>query len=251
MRTALIDGDSIAYILGWNFRESFDENLMKYSVDNFINTTLELLEATHYIGALSSKPVFRDQTYKYARYKGTRGETHPDIERWKPFINNHLIQHWKFQALHALEADDVVAYHAYNPALGECIICSPDKDLRQIPGRLYNYNNGVMETITPEVALETFQTLMVCGDITDNIKGIPGLGPVKLAKKLQEGKTVYQLYEEYFGRYYGTIIHEETLCTVMPMTPAHPMISFFEGILNTVEPLPTPSVDKTSVFEDF
>jgi CRISPR/Cas system CSM-associated protein Csm3 (group 7 of RAMP superfamily) len=64
MRTALIDGDSIAYILGWKFKDSEDENLMQYSVDNFVKSTLILLEASHYIGALSSKPTFRDQVYK-------------------------------------------------------------------------------------------------------------------------------------------------------------------------------------------
>jgi 5'-3' exonuclease len=238
MRTALIDGDSIAYILGYNFRDSHDEDLMQYSVDNFIRSTLGLLEVTHYIGALSSKPVFRDQIYQYARYKGKRGEDHLDIARWKPFINGHLENEWKFIRVPNLEADDIVGYHAYNPELGTTIICSPDKDLKQVPGELYDYRTGEKFMISEEEALDNFKMLMICGDTTDNIKGVPGLGEVKARKKLAEGISVYQMYVDYFGTHYGAIIYEETLATVQVMCPEHSYISFFKQPLDRITPVP-------------
>lgn len=229
MRTALIDGDSIAYILGWNFRDMRDdENLMQYSIDNFMRSMFALLEVSHYIGALSSTPTFRHDVYRFAKYKGTRGEDHEALAHWKPIINKHLREHWKFISIPNLEADDIVGYHRYNEELGETIICSPDKDLAQLPGKLYNYQTGVMETIDEETAAANHTTLMVCGDDTDNIKGIPGLGPKKLAEKLAAGKTVYQMYTDYFGKYYGTIIYEETLATVSVMHPNHSYVSYFE-----------------------
>jgi hypothetical protein len=239
MRTALIDGDSIAYILGWNFRDMLDdENLMQYSIDNFVKSIFEVLEATHYIGALSSNPTFRHDVYRYAKYKGTRGQEHDAIKRWKPFINNHLREDWGFVSIKALEADDIVGYHSYNDALGERIVCSPDKDLAQLPGKLYNYQTGVMTTIDNQSAEENHRVLMVCGDITDNIKGIPGLGPAKLKKK--DGMSVYDMYVEYFGTYYGTIIHEETLATVTVMRPGHTYESFFEQQLSKLVALEVP-----------
>jgi 5'-3' exonuclease len=237
MRTALIDGDSIAYILGWNFRESYDTELMQYSVDNFVQSLLTVLETTHYIGALSSKPVFRDQVYCYAKYKGTRKEDEPWITRWKPIVNARLTEKWKFVTLPMLEADDVVGWHAYNDALGERIVCSPDKDLRQIPGTLYDYRTGEKHTFDQEAAKANFTTLMVCGDTTDNIKGVPGLGPVKLKEKLKRGLSAFDMYIEYFGNHYGTIIYEETLATVQVLQPGHSHEAFFEHRLNAVKPI--------------
>jgi hypothetical protein len=238
MRTALIDGDSIAYILGWKFKDSDDKNLMQYSVDNFIKSTLILLEASHYIGALSSKPVFRDQVYKFAKYKGTRGQDDPRIALWKPFVNHHLRNEWKFTALDKLEADDIVGYHSFNEGLGERIVCSPDKDLRQLPGELYNYATGVKEEISPTEAQFNFDMQMLCGDTVDNIKGIPGYGPVKANKQLSAGRKVYDLYAEHFGNYYGPIVYEETLATVMVLRPGHTYESYFDRALRTIEPVP-------------
>lgn len=240
MRTALIDGDSIAYILGWNFRDMRDNvNLMQYSVDNFVKSIFVLLESTHYIGALSSNPTFRHDVYRFAKYKGTRKEEHEAIKHWKPFINSHLREHWGFVSLPSLEADDIVGYHSFNESLGERTVCSPDKDLAQLPGRLFNYQTGVMEIIDEATAKENHRTLMVCGDVTDNIKGIPGLGPAKL-KKL-EGKSVYDMYIDYFGNYYGAIIHEETLAAVTVMRPGHSYESFFEQQLSKLVPIAVPT----------
>lgn len=241
MRTALIDGDAIAYIMGWNFRDMMDnEDLMEYSIGNFVRTTCALVEADQYIGALSSTPTFRHDVYRYAKYKGTRKEDQDCIKRWKPFVNGILREKWGFVSIKSLEADDIVGYHAYNKDLGDCIICSPDKDLAQIPGELYNYSTGVKEFIDEDTARCNHISLMVCGDTSDNIKGIPGLGPVKLKQKLAEGKSVYNMYVDYFGDYYGTIIYEETLATVMVMSPGHSYESYFEQQLSKLVAIKVP-----------
>jgi len=248
MRTALIDGDSIAYIMGWNFRDMRDDvNLMQYSIDNFVKSIFVVLEATHYIGALSSSPTFRHDVYRYARYKGTRGEDHEAIAYWKPIINDYLRAHWGFVSLASLEADDIVGWHSYNEDLGERIVCSPDKDLAQLPGSLYNYQTGVMETIDQKTAERNHTRLMICGDTVDNIKGIPGLGPVKLALQLAKGKTVYDMYVDYFGNYYGSIIYEETLAAVTVLRPGHSYESFFEMQLSKLVAIKVP--DEMNSFE--
>lgn len=237
MRTALIDGDSIAYILGWNLRTETDEGLMCYSVDNFLKTMFQVLEITHYIGALSSKPVFRDQVYCYCKYKGNRKEDDPDIARWKPVVNHRLMTEWQFTTVANLEADDIVGWHAFNESLGERIICSQDKDLKQVKGTIYDYRTGEKYDISLEQAIHNFHMQLVCGDPTDNIKGVPGLGAVKGGKKLLDGVSPYQMYIDYFGNHYGAIIYEETLATVQVMQPGHSYETYFEAALNRIKPV--------------
>jgi DNA polymerase-1 len=240
MKTLLIDGDAIAYILGWKFREyvSGDEHLMEYSVDQFIASMLQLHDATHYIGALGTNPTFRHQLYRFAPYKGTRKEPDDWVRKWKPLVNARLVNHWQFTSIDYLEADDIVAWSSTRKDLGEIVICSPDKDLNQMPGMLYNYQTGEMRQISPEEAKESFQMQMLTGDTTDNIKGIPGLGPVKARKKLDEsGVTLLQLYVDYFGQYYGQIIYTETLGTVQLLQPGHDYESYFDRYLDAIQPV--------------
>ena len=82
-----------------------------------------------------------------------------------------------------LEADDSLGVYA--TAYPDCVLCSPDKDLRQIPGRLYDMN----ETTTIEKVdgdrWHYIQTL--AGDQTDGYAGVPGYG-VKTASKYLEAE---------------------------------------------------------------
>ena len=238
MHTLLIDGDAIAYILGWKLRGEDSESLMEYSVDQFITSMLQLHDATHYVGALGTNPTFRHQVYRYAPYKGTRKDPDEDIKRWKPLINARLRNHWEFTSIDYLEADDIVAWCSTRKDLGTTVICSPDKDLCQMPGMLYNYQTGELREVSKDEALENFQMQMLTGDVTDNIKGIPGLGAVKARKKLEQpGVSLLQLYVDYFGQYYGAIIYAETLSTVQLLQPGHSHESFFDRYLDAVQPV--------------
>lgn len=240
MTTALIDGDAIAYILGWRLRindPATDEMFMQSLVDSFMRTTMELLDATHYVGALSTSPTFRHDVYKYAKYKGHRKPDVEAIAAWKPLINAHLMREWQFCSIDFLEADDIVSWMAFKQELGERIICSPDKDLAQIPGKLYNYQKGEMSVISSEQAEHNFKMQLITGDVTDNIKGVPGLGEKKAEAKLKEGVRPEDLYRDYFGDYYGTRIYAETLCTVQLLRPGHPYETYFDRRLDAITPI--------------
>ena len=238
MKTLLIDGDAIAYILGWKLRDEASEMLMEYSVDQFILSMLHLHDATHYIGALGVNPTFRHQVYRYAPYKGTRKDPDEWIIKWKPIVNKRLRDHWEFTSIEFLEADDIVAWCSTRQDLGTTVICSPDKDLEQMPGMLYNYQKGEMVEISKEEALYNFRMQMLTGDVTDNIKGIPGLGPVKARKKLeQDNVSLLELYVDYFGQYYGAIIYSETLAAVQLLQPGHSYESFFDQYLDAIQPV--------------
>ena len=91
-----------------------------------------------------------------------------------------------------LEADDSLGIYATaNP--GCCI--SPDKDMRQIPGLLYDLKNDPI-TITPEEGHKWHFIQTLAGDQTDGYAGVPGYG-VKTSSKLFEEK----------GYYWETIVH--------------------------------------------
>ena len=84
-----------------------------------------------------------------------------------------------------LEADDAMGIYATQYPGN--IIVSPDKDMRQIPGQLYDFNETTLIKETDGRNWHYIQTL--AGDATDGYSGVPGIG-VKRAVALFE-KTGY------------------------------------------------------------
>jgi DNA polymerase-1 len=87
-----------------------------------------------------------------------------------------------------LEADDVcgIAAGSLTNEERETVICSPDKDLRSIPGLLYACrSDSRVETITEAGAnyFHLFQALV--GDPVDGYAGCPKVGKVKAAALLE------------------------------------------------------------------
>lgn len=75
------------------------------------------------------------------------------------------------------------------------IICSIDKDLLMIPGRHYNFVKEKHTYITPEEGLRNFYRQLLTGDATDNIPGLPRVGP-KTAEKLLGDADTEDKYKE-------------------------------------------------------
>jgi DNA polymerase-1 len=65
------------------------------------------------------------------------------------------------------------------------MIVSPDKDMRQIPGQLYNFDETF--TITPDEGAKWHLIQTCAGDQTDGYGGISGIG-IKRAVSLFEDK---------------------------------------------------------------
>ena len=77
-------------------------------------------------------------------------------------------------------------------------IVSPDKDMRQIPGKLFDLTD--VTTITPEEGARWHLIQTLAGDQTDGYSGVPGIG-VKRAATLfdKEGyswATVVKAFED-------------------------------------------------------
>lgn len=236
---ALIDADSLVYIIAWQYREHLNLEVLhdvRESCDNFMDSILTTVQADQYLGVFSSSKNFRHDLYLYRPYKGKRPEKMACVAYWEAPIKEHFCTKWGFYKSPNLEADDVVATLAMildQPS----VICSPDKDLKQIPGYHFDYKNQSLsvETISKDTACMNLWTQVLTGDSTDNIAGIPGMGKVKVDKLFKDAaqtgelndlslyQVVKSMFHTYFDPYYGDQIFQQTLKTVMLIQPTHPL----------------------------
>jgi len=114
-------------------------------------------------------------------YKGHRNRKKPC--GYKRVINK-LKEEYKVVVMPSLEADDAIGIYATKEK-GH-IICSPDKDMRQISGDLYDLSEGVV-TITKEDGDRWHLIQTMAGDQTDGYAGIPSIG-VKRADAILNDK---------------------------------------------------------------
>ena len=126
-------------------------------------------------------------------YKGHRNRKKPC--GYKRVIRNLKIE-YDVCIMPELEADDAMGIYATK--LTGNIIVSPDKDMRQIPGKLYNLEDTTY--ITPEEGARWHLIQTLAGDQTDGYSGVPGIG-VKRAETLfnKEGyswQTVVKAFED-------------------------------------------------------
>ena len=111
-------------------------------------------------------------------YKGHRNRKKPC--GYKRVINA-LKEKFEVILMPTLEADDAMGIYATQHPGN--VIVSPDKDMRQIPGKLYNLDD--VQTITPVEGAKWHLIQTLAGDQTDGYGGVPGIG-VKRAVALFE-----------------------------------------------------------------
>ena len=126
-------------------------------------------------------------------YKGHRNRKKPC--GYKRVINK-LKEEYNVVVMPTLEADDAMGIYATKEP-GH-IICSPDKDMRQIPGELYDLSDGVV-TITSEEGYRWHLIQAMAGDQTDGYAGIPGIGIKRAAALLDEHGTNWKTVVDAFA----------------------------------------------------
>ncbi|MFL5341891.1 MAG: DNA polymerase I [Gemmataceae bacterium] len=141
-------------------------------------------------------PTFRDELV--TDYKAHRKPPDDDLVAQIPMITSMLeAAHVPVLAMPGFEADDLIATIAAAGAQRglDVLICSSDKDCRQLIGDYVRMLNLRKRTfldraalfedwgVTPEQAVD-FQTLV--GDSVDNVKGVRGVGEKTAAKLLQK-----------------------------------------------------------------
>jgi DNA polymerase-1 len=210
MTTLLIDGDPIAYQCSFSNQSSYDwgddgldvthdPDAAVADVDLAIKKIKSDLGVKNAVVALSVAtplgwrravlPTYKDHRKKIAKPLALEA------------CRQHLLSKWKAYIRPTLEADDVLGILATNRKIvpGEKIIVSIDKDLLQIPSKVYRPREQKLVHVTREEAdyLHLRQTLT--GDTVDGYTGLPGCGPKGADKVLAaygaEWSTVVTAYE--------------------------------------------------------
>ena len=96
---------------------------------------------------------------------------------------------YKSLMMPTLEADDVLGIQATKGDISNFVLISPDKDLQQIPCRIYDLKTEF--TQTPEAAERKLYEQALTGDQVDGYKGCVGIGPKKAEQILNKAKGNY------------------------------------------------------------
>jgi len=135
----------------------------------------ELYSIANDLGCFDDSILFFSDSVNFRKlvdpaYKGHRNRKKPC--GYKRVINK-LKEEYPVVIMPTLEADDALGIYATKEE-GH-ILCSPDKDMRQIPGDLYDLSTGVV-TIDKEEGRHWHLIQTLAGDQTDGYAGVPGIG---------------------------------------------------------------------------
>jgi DNA polymerase-1 len=187
MRIALIDGDLLLYRFGYRGESSIDwgdgvvshwttETSAIADMKSHVEKTTKTIRADRTVVCLSDSRCFRYDimsTYKHNR---------KDVV--KPVLlgvlKQYFMDHYETCLKPKLEADDCLGIKATLPSQHNSVICSIDKDMRQIPGYHFNWNKDTKTRVVSEKEADLFFYEQVLqGDPTDGYSGCPGVGKVK------------------------------------------------------------------------
>jgi DNA polymerase-1 len=175
----------------------------------FTNTLLEVIQKqkpTHIAVAFdTAAPTFRDEIFK--EYKANRQESPEDIRSGVPIVKE-IIRGFNIPILEldGFEADDIIGTIAKRAEKEgfDVYMMTPDKDFGQLVSekvKLYKpaYMGNSVDILGPKEVCEKWDIenvsqvidmLGLQGDASDNIPGIPGIGPKTAAELLKQYKTV-------------------------------------------------------------
>ena len=251
----LVDGDVILYEIGfaaeagWQGEQPppFDyvADLLNMRIGNMCAIIPASRQPVFYF---TGKTNFRTEIAKKREYK--------DRDSNKPFhyynLKAYIKGNWEWHEQEGLEADDLMAIEQTRarasllveqtggPVPIETIICTRDKDLRQVPGWHYGWELGNQPQFGPTLvdelgylALEKktnakgittnklrgtgalfFYGQCLVGDSVDTVPGLMGCGPVKAFKLLSECSTIDEAFKtvlEAYRAFYGDDAEEQLL----------------------------------------
>lgn len=227
MVTPLIDGDVLVYETGFGAQTGWEGSdpppfeIARELLENRIANICAIVGATSPpIIYLTGKDNFREKIAVTKPYKGNRKQA-------KPFHYTNLRVYLE-HILGAIVVDGMEADDAMSLAMmriPNSIICSRDKDLRQVPGWHYSWELANQPSFGPEfndgygwlklsedkkkltgMGDKFFLAQCIMGDPVDNITGIPKAGPSKAFETLDNTKTyeeglscVVELYKGFYG----------------------------------------------------
>lgn len=166
---------------------------------------------------LTGKNNFRTTVATIKPYKGNRDPNHKP--KYYNEIREYLVGKYNAEVIDGQEADDMLGIVQWSFPDKSTVICSIDKDLKMIPGYHYVPSTGYGDNRKPPTffyqsvddANMYFWFQMMTGDATDNIPGLPGVGPMTANKVISDhngnenavAQAVRELYDRYYPDYPG------------------------------------------------
>lgn len=220
---SLIDGDLIAYRVAASCQKqgvvTEDFSIAQARANNLLVNIKQEVAATEHRVFLSGGENFRKTicpSYKANRVDQERPVYLEPLREW-------LVINWGATVTDGIEADDAlgIAQTEANDKDLSTVICSLDKDLRQVPGYHFSWEiqgtgstgkqwkkEAELSYVTQQEGLFNFYWQMVMGDRADNVPGYDGkmratvpkflLGHYKLMQTL---KTEQELFEYVYTLY--------------------------------------------------
>lgn len=198
--TILVDADIVAYQFASAVQKNYqwpngvasvditksDKEIIE-NVDDYLLTLKDYLEADRMIVCLSDPDVnFRKSVLP--SYKGHRDpNAKPQKLMW---LKGVLADKYETFQRPTLEADDVMGILSTHPKLipGKKIIVSEDKDMKTIPGWLFNPAKHTEPVYIEEHDADYYHLYQtITGDPTDGYKGCPNAGAKAAEQALKDG----------------------------------------------------------------
>ncbi len=177
------------------------------AIYGFINMYLRLVKRFgefRVIAALDSREKTKRKEM-YPEYKANRKEVDPELRCQFPLIMPMLkALSIPYIEMPGYEADDIIATLVRMNEDSEVFIVSSDKDLMQlVDKKVFLYDSMKDKVVDSEAVLEKFgvqpsmmrDLLAIMGDSSDNVPGLPGIGPKTGSKFLQSFKSIEGIYD--------------------------------------------------------
>lgn len=219
----IVDADYIVYGCGFASDSSKDadgnkvEEPLEYCLHSVKKVMAELLSNFEDIDnariLLQGSGNYRERIATILPYKGNRDPNKRPSKYHE--IREYLIDTWNAELITGMETDDAVGIEQWSHKDRSTCIVSVDKDLDMIPGWHYNPRKKELYYIDLATANRKFWLQALTGDTTDNIQGIPKVGP-KNAEKILAGSNTWtdmelavrQAYNNKFGKDGPRYFHE-------------------------------------------
>jgi len=214
-RLFLLDGMALIYRAHFALIQSPIRNskgINTSALYGFTNTLLSILEKeqpTH-IGVAFDTSAPTPRHIKYPAYKAQRDEMPEELAAAIPHVKNLCRAfHIPVLVLDGFEADDIIGtlVKRAEPDGFESFMVTPDKDFAQLlsphthmwrPGRKGNEHDLITLDRLPEMwgvsdPEHIIDLLGLMGDASDNIPGVPGIGPKSAQKLIAEFGSIENL----------------------------------------------------------
>lgn len=205
--TALIDADIVAYRAAAS-AENEPEEIAIVRADKTMREILESTGCGFYRGFLSGQTNFRK--ILYPAYKANRTQPRPiHLAACQQF----LVEEWDCDVTDGYEADDALGMEQDE----NTILCSIDKDFRQIPGHHYEWEITGTSHGKSWVKPQSFYTVneldgtrffwrqMMIGDVADNIIGVNKIGEKKAAGFIDHLNDPSDMFDVVLEKYEGDL----------------------------------------------